>query len=56
MNVSLVNIFLDLMSSLPEYKYYEQLREEAKSVFQFETDWADPSSFSNLPLVDSAIR
>ena len=54
--MSLVNFFLDLLSSLPEHKYYEQLREEAKSVFQSETDWADPSSPSKLPLIDSAIR
>ena len=54
--MSLVNFFLDLLSSVPQHKYYEQLREEAKSIFQSETDWKDPSSLSKLPLVDSAIR
>ena len=52
----MVNVFLDLLSSVPEHKYYEQLREEAKSVFRSEIDWADPSSPSKLPLLDSAIR
>ena len=54
--MSLVNFFLDLLSSVPERKYCEQLREEAKSVFRSETDWAEPSSSSKLPLLDSAIR
>ena len=56
MTVSMVNILLDLLSSAPEHQYYEQLRAEAKSVFQSEKDWTDPASLAKLPLTDSAIR
>lgn len=55
MNVSMVNVFLDLLSSPPEHKYFDQLREEARSIFRSETDWMDPTSLTKLPLADSAI-
>ncbi|KAK3173167.1 hypothetical protein OEA41_006496 [Lepraria neglecta] len=56
MTVSMVNILLDLLSSAPEHQYYEQLRAEAKSVFQSEKDWTDPASLEKLLLTDFAIR
>ena len=56
MTASMVNLFLDLLSSAPEHKYVEQLREEAQSVFRSETDWMDHTSVAKLHLTDSAIR
>ncbi|KAL8930623.1 MAG: hypothetical protein Q9208_000494 [Pyrenodesmia sp. 3 TL-2023] len=52
----MVNVFLDLLSSAPGHKYFEQLREEAQAVFRSETDWMDPTSLTKLPLADSTIR
>ena len=44
------------MSSAPEHRYFEKLREEAQYVFRSETDWMDHTSVTRLPLTDSAIR
>ena len=50
------NIMLDLTSSNPDSKVWEQLREEAAGVFKIEDDWNNPASLQGLPLADSAVR
>ena len=50
------NILLDLTSSNPDSKFWEQLRKEAAEVFKTEDDWNNPASLQELPLADSAIR
>ncbi len=50
------NTFLDLLSSDPEFKYYQTLQEEASTAFREEEDWADPATLGKLSYADSAIR
>ena len=50
------NILLDLTSSNPDSKFWEQLREEAAGVFKGEDDWNNPASLQELPLAASTIR
>ena len=50
------NIFLDLRSSNVDARFWEQLREEAASVFKTPDDWNDHASLAELVLADSTIR
>ena len=50
------NILLDLVSSSPDARFWEQLREEAAGVFKTAEDWINPASLRELPLADSTIR
>ena len=50
------NMLLDLVSSNPNSKFWEQLREEAAGVFKTADDWNNPTSLQELPLAESAIR
>ena len=54
--MSVTNVFLDLLSSEPELRYYEHLRNEAAEAFKSEADWADLGSLAKLTLTDSTIR
>lgn len=56
MNVSIVNVFLDLLSADSEQNYYQQLSSEADAAFPSPEDWSTPTSVTKLPLADSAIR
>lgn len=56
MIVTMVNVFLDLLSADPEQQYYQRLRSEAESAFPSAEDWLIPTSVTKLPLADSAIR
>lgn len=56
MNVSIVNVFLDLLSADSGQEYYQRLRSEAESAFPSPEDWLTPISVTKLPLADSAIR
>ena len=47
---------LDLISSNPDSRFWEELREEAAGVFITADDWTDPVSLLKLPLADSTIR
>ena len=47
---------LDLVSSNPDARFWEQLREEAAGVFTKADDWTNPASLPKLPLTDSTIR
>ena len=49
-------VLLDLVSSNPDDRIWEQLREEAAGVFESESDWNDPASLPKLSLADSTIR
>ena len=44
------------MSSNPDDKFWDQLREEAAGVFKSEADWIDHASLPKLSLADSTIR
>ncbi|PZD24822.1 CypX, Cytochrome P450, partial [Pyrenophora tritici-repentis] len=55
-SVALANMLLDLLSSKPELRYYEALRQESEMAFQAEKDWDDWASVNKLRLTDSAIR
>ena len=50
------NIWLDLVSSNPDSRFWEQLREEAARVFKTPDNWTNPASLLELPLADSTIR
>ena len=50
------NTMLDLISSDPNAKFWEQLREEAAGVFQTVDDWTNAASVPKLQLADSTIR
>lgn len=50
------NTFLDILSSPPEFEYFDKLREEAAAVFKTEQDWLDSSSLGKLTCTDSSIR
>ena len=50
------NTLLDLVSSDPDARFWEQLREEAAGVFNMADDWTNPASLPRLPLADSTIR
>jgi len=50
------NAFLDILSSNPELRVYESLREEAAASFTSYDDWRDPAALKKLICTDSAIR
>jgi len=50
------NLFLDLLSSPPEFDYYSRLREEADQVFATGDDWTNQTSLPKLIYADSTIR
>ena len=50
------SVLLDLVSSNPDDRFWEQLRQEAAGVFRSAGDWSDPASLPKLPLADSTIR
>ena len=50
------NILLDLASSTPDAGFWEQLRQEAASVFKTADDWNNPASVAKLPMADSTVR
>lgn len=50
------NTLLDLVSSNPDARFWEQLREEATGVFKTADDWINPAALPKLPLADSTIR
>ena len=49
-------VLLDLVSSKPDDRLWEQLREEAAGIFESGGDWNDPASLPKLSLADSTIR
>lgn len=50
------NVFVDLLCSSPEFRYYESLREEVIGAINTEEDWLDSAFLMKLPRTDSAIR
>lgn len=50
------SVLLDLVSSNPDDRFWEQLREEAAGVLKSADDWNDPASLPKLSLADSTIR
>ena len=50
------SVLLDLVSSNPDDRFWEQLREEAAGIFESQGDWNDPASLPKLSLADSTIR
>lgn len=51
-----LNLFVDLLSSPPELRYFESLREEVVEAIRADEDWLHPELTMKLSRTDSAIR
>ena len=54
--IAATNVFIDILCSSPEFRYYESLREEVVGAINTEEDWLDSAFLLKLPRIDSAIR
>lgn len=50
------SLFVDLICSPPELRYFERLREEVAEAVKADEDWLNPATLMKLSYTDSAVR